>query len=166
MVLLGSFFCGVWGLFSLFEITKKNMLLVNHRFVKKALILKTILMLINVQVRIFYHCICLQQFKFGLSTTGHTYWLTRQQWSRPLHPAVYERAGRRRRHTVLSFPDRGHRIRFPQFHGSYQGHLSFVISIQLRWLLKFMVCRKIKAFYDRPTFASYSHTTVILQRWD
>ena len=53
MVLLGSFFCGVWGLFSLFEITKKNMLLVNHRFVKKALILKTILMLINVQVRIF-----------------------------------------------------------------------------------------------------------------
>ena len=51
MVLLGSFFLGVWGLFSLFEITKKNMLLINHRFVKKALILKTILMLINIQVR-------------------------------------------------------------------------------------------------------------------
>ena len=50
MVLFASFFLGIWGLFSLFDITKRNMLLINHRFVKKALILKTILVLINCQV--------------------------------------------------------------------------------------------------------------------
>ena len=59
MVLFASFFLGIWGLFSLFDITKRNMLLINHRFVKKALILKTILVLINTQVHnliIMYRC--------------------------------------------------------------------------------------------------------------
>ena len=45
-----SFFTGVWGLFVLFGITNSNGLLVQHMFVKKALVLKIPMVLINIQV--------------------------------------------------------------------------------------------------------------------
>ena len=46
-----SFFTGVWGLFVLFGITNSNGLLIQHQFVKKALVLKIPMVLINIQVK-------------------------------------------------------------------------------------------------------------------
>ena len=51
VMLTTSFFTGVWGLFVLFGITNSNGLLIQHQFVKKALVLKIPMVLINIQVK-------------------------------------------------------------------------------------------------------------------